>query len=249
MDIAIIGYGKMGKIIEKIALEKGHRVVLRISRNNLHDLNKAMIGLADVAIEFSVPETAFSNVVFCLENNIPVVSGTTGWHDRLEEAKGLCKKVGGTFFHASNFSIGVNVLFALNETLARMMAALPQYRPAMEETHHIHKLDHPSGTAVTLADGIIGQMERINQWTGVLEGQEEQPTASADTLSIVSKRIGETPGTHTVSWESDIDRIEIGHVAYSREGFAVGALAAAEWVVGRKGCFAMKDMLGFNLAC
>ena len=245
MKIALIGYGKMGRAIEKLALTKGHEIALRISQNNLHDLNSESISLADVAIEFSLPETAFNNISFCLKNSVPVVSGTTGWLDKMDEIKMLCSKNKGAFFYASNFSIGVNILFALNRFLASMMKEQPQYDISMEEIHHTQKLDHPSGTAITLANDIIDLSGHKRSWGGILDGNDGQRTDS-EALKIISKRIGEVPGSHFVKWSSAIDQIEISHIAHSREGFAMGALSAAEWLVGKKGCFGMEDMLGFS---
>ncbi len=248
MKIALIGYGKMGKVIEKLALTKGHEVALRISRHNLQDLNLEKIQYADVAIDFSLPETAFNNIAFCLENNIPIVSGTTGWLEKMDEARALCSKHQGAFFYASNFSIGVNILFALNRFLASMMKGQPQYDVSIEEIHHVQKLDHPSGTAITLAKGILAHSNRKGSWEARLEKGDRVGNEAAvvsEKLIITSKRGGSVPGTHLIKWSSAIDKIEIGHVAHSREGFAAGALAAAEWIIGKEGSFGMEDMLGF----
>jgi 4-hydroxy-tetrahydrodipicolinate reductase len=244
MKIALIGYGKMGKAIEGIALRKGHEIILKIDLENRDDLTVENLKHADVAIEFSRPETAFGNIAACLSAGVPVVSGTTAWLGRYEEAKELCRKTGGGFLYASNFSIGVNIFFAASRQLAAMMDAQNQYDVAMEEIHHTQKLDAPSGTAITLAEGILGQLSRKKKWV-CEEGEGASPTRVPDDLRIASKRIDQVPGTHVVNWDSAVDSIEIRHTAHSREGFAAGALAAAEWLIGKKGCFEMKDMVGF----
>ncbi|MCB0521273.1 MAG: 4-hydroxy-tetrahydrodipicolinate reductase [Lewinellaceae bacterium] len=238
MKIALIGYGKMGKAIERLALAGGHEVVLKIGSGNKSELTVENLKLADVAIEFSRPETAFDNITLCAKAGIPVVCGTTAWLDRLEEAKGLVQANDSAFLYASNFSIGVNIFFALNRYLAVLMEQQPQYDVQMEETHHTQKLDAPSGTAITLANDILKNVARKNNWV------KEKANAPTE-LPIASKRVDNVPGTHIVTWASGIDTIEISHTAHSREGFAAGALAAAEWIVGKQGCFEMEDMLGF----
>ncbi len=243
MKIALIGYGKMGKTIERLALQSNHEIVLKIDKENADDLTQENLRMADVAIEFTQPETAYGNIVACLEAGVPVVVGTTAWLDKLDAVKKLCSERNGAFFHASNFSIGVNIFFAVNRYLAGLMNEQPQYDVRMKEVHHTQKLDHPSGTALTLAEGILKNLSRKSSWTASL-GKPETAPAPAE-LSIVSKRIDPAPGTHVVTWASDIDTIEISHTAHSREGFAAGALAAAEWIIGKKGSFEMKDMLGF----
>ncbi|MBI5916424.1 MAG: 4-hydroxy-tetrahydrodipicolinate reductase [Bacteroidetes bacterium] len=246
MKIAIIGYGKMGRVIERLAEGKGHSIVLKIGSGNLADLTPANLRRADVAIEFSRPEKAFNNISACLRAGVPVVCGTTAWLNRLEEAKALCLTTGGGLFVASNFSIGVNIFFAVNRFLASLMEGQSQYDVHMEEVHHTQKLDHPSGTAITLAEGILSHISRKNHWETHLQSVEnEQFTTVPDAIPIVSKRIVNVPGTHVVTWTSGIDTIEISHTAHSREGFAAGAIAAAEWLAGRQGYFEMKDMLGF----
>ena len=236
----------MGKTIERLALEKGHEIVLRISSSNPGDLTEAHLHQADAAIEFSRPETAFANVAACLRAGVPVVSGTTAWLDRLEEARSLCRATGGAFFYASNFSIGVNIFFAVSRYLATLMDTQSQYDVGMEEVHHTQKLDHPSGTAITLAQDILHHVSRKKNWVAHLESAENEPVEFAsDSFRIRSKRIDNVPGTHIVTWSSAIDTIEISHTAHSREGFAAGAIAAAEWLQGRAGYFEMKDMLGF----
>lgn len=233
MKIALLGYGKMGKVIERIALERGHEIVLKKDQDTSFDGLKN----ADVAIDFSVPNSAVANISECLNNGIPVISGTTGWLTNYPKMVQLCEKKNGSFIYGSNFSLGVNVFFELNEYLAKMMANLKQYNVSMEEIHHTQKLDVPSGTAITLADGIIKNTNYAN-WT--LE------TPISNEIHIDAKRIENVPGTHSVFYDSEVDQIEIKHTAHSREGFALGAVIAAEWLVGKKGVFTMKDVLGLN---
>ncbi len=237
MKIAILGYGKMGKAIEKLAVAKEHQLVLRLNSSNSNTFTPKSLSEADVAIEFSRPDTAFTHIKNCIEAGCPVVSGTTGWLDRKGEIEELTIKNEGAFLYASNFSIGVNLFFALNGYLAKLMNSQPQYAPLIEEIHHIQKLDAPSGTAISLAEQLIGNLERLKNW--------QKREGAAGTVPIRSQRIGDVPGTHHVYWESETDSIEIIHSAHSRQGFASGALLAAEWLVGRKGVFSMKDVLGF----
>ena len=234
MKIALLGYGKMGRTIEKIALQKGHEIVLKVDENT----ESFDITLADVAIDFSIPSVAYSNISTCLKNNVPVVSGTTGWLDKFEEATDLCKKNKGGFIYASNFSLGVNIFFELNEYLAKMMGNLSQYDISMEEIHHTQKLDAPSGTAISLAEDIIKHTNK-NSWA-------LDVTNNTTEIPIVAKRIPEVPGTHTVEYKSEVDTIEIKHTAHNRGGFALGAVTAAEWLVGKHGVFTMKDVLGLK---
>lgn len=238
MKIALIGYGKMGKTIEQIALNRGHQIVSIVDINNPEEFQSANFKSADVAIEFTTPATAFDNYMKSFATGVPVVSGTTGWLDRIGEIKEKCEKEGKTFFYASNFSIGVNIFFALNKYLAKIMNNFPSYNISMTETHHIHKLDAPSGTAITLAEGIIENVDRKDRWT--LE-TAEQPTD----LPIHAIREGEVPGIHEVTYESDVDYISIKHDAKSRAGFALGAVVAAEFTAGKKGFLGMDDMLKF----
>ena len=238
MKIALIGYGKMGKTIEQLATAQGDEVVLIIDQENRADFTKTNLSRADVAIEFSRPESAFNNIKTCLEAGIPVVSGTTAWLEHMPEAKALCEQLDGAFFYASNYSIGVNLFFALNRFLAKQMDGQPQYDVTMEEIHHTQKLDAPSGTAITLADGILKELNRKKGWVNKAVQHPED-------LSIISKRIDKVPGTHEVVYESEIDSISIKHVAHSRAGFAKGALMAAKWLIGKKGNFGMEDLLGF----
>ena len=238
MKIALIGYGKMGKTIEQIALNRGHQIVSIVDINNPEEFQSANFKSADVAIEFTTPATAFDNYMKSFAAGVPVVSGTTGWLDRIGEIKEKCEKEGKTFFYASNFSIGVNIFFALNKYLAKIMNNFPSYNISMTETHHIHKLDAPSGTAITLAEGIIENVDRKDRWT--LE-TAEQPTD----LPIHAIREGEVPGIHEVTYESDVAYISIKHDAKSRAGFALGAVVAAEFTAGKKGFLGMDDMLKF----
>ena len=234
MKIALLGYGKMGKTIEQIALQRGHEIVLKIDENSA-DYN---ITLADVAIDFSIPAAAFKNISNCLHNNVPVISGTTGWLDKLPEAIELCKQKNGAFISASNFSLGVNIFFELNAHLAKMMRNLEQYSISIEEIHHTKKLDAPSGTAITLAEGIIENSDKESWALNV--------TTNENVIPITAKRIDEVPGTHTVAYKSEVDTLEIKHTAHSRDGFALGAVIAAEWLVGKTGVFTMKDVLGLK---
>lgn len=234
MRIALIGYGKMGKAIEQIAIGRGHSISVKASATE--DLNRINADNTDVAIEFTTPESAFSNISYCLSSEIPVVSGSTGWLDRFDEAALLCKEKKGAFFYASNYSVGVNIFFKLNETLAKMMNQHSEYTPSMEEIHHTEKKDAPSGTAITLAEGILSNVDTKTSWIN-------QETTDNTSLEIISKRIDKTPGTHTIRYASNVDSIEITHTAHSREGFAQGALLAAEWLIGKTGVFGMNDML------
>ena len=234
MKIALLGYGRMGKTIEQIALQRGHEVVIKVDENT----KSYDVTLADVAIDFSIPSIAFSNISNCLNNNVPVVSGTTGWLKNFDNAVNLCKEKNGGFIYASNFSLGVNIFFELNEHLAKMMQHLNMYQISMEEIHHTKKLDEPSGTAITLAEGIIKQTSKKNWALNVTNNESEIP--------IIAKRIPDVPGTHSIAYSSKIDTIDIKHTAHNRDGFALGAVTAAEWLVGKKGVFAMKDVLGLK---
>jgi 4-hydroxy-tetrahydrodipicolinate reductase len=240
MKIALIGYGKMGKTLEQTALKRGHQVVLRLDVNNPEDF--ARLHEADVAIEFTRPESAIGNIMQCFEQGVPVVCGTTGWLDRYDEVVAQCEKANGTFFYASNYSIGVNIFFEINRRLASMMNGYDMYDVKMEEIHHTQKLDAPSGTAITLAQGIIENIERKTKWVNNPENTEG---VDENEINITAKRIDPAPGTHIIKYESPIDSIEITHTAHSREGFATGAVVAAEWLVNKKGVFSMKDLLGF----
>ncbi len=236
MKIALIGYGKMGKEIEKIAVSRGHGIILKIDIDNPHELTVENLSKCDAAIEFSIPSSAIGNYYKCFEAGIPVVSGTTGWLDRREEIFGECRRRNGTFFYGSNFSIGVNLFFELNRNLARLMAGRSEYTPVMKEIHHTQKLDAPSGTAISLAEDIIEILPGKRGWVN-------RTDAPSDMLPVISERTGDVPGIHTVTYDSETDYIEITHSAKSRKGFAIGAVLAAEFSVGKKGVLTMKDML------
>ena len=236
MKIALVGYGKMGHMIEEVAATRGHKIVLKIDVTNQHDFTRDNIATADVAIEFTNPESAFQNVMKCLEFEIPVVSGSTGWNQKLEEAKNYCRQINGSFLHTSNFSIGVNIFFEVNTLLAKLMSSQPEYDVTMREIHHTAKKDAPSGTAVTLAEQILSNLSRKKNWVN-------QPAGNKDQLSIISERIDPAPGTHYVKYSSEVDDIEIIHTAHSRKGFALGAVMAAEYISSKKGIFSMKDVL------
>ena len=233
MKIALLGYGKMGQTIERIALERGHEIVLKKDEFNTYE----GLSEADVAIDFSIPAVAVENISSCFYANVPVISGTTGWLDRYDEVEALCNEKKGAFISSSNFSLGVNLFFGLNEYLAKMMSKFDSYIVEIEEIHHTQKLDAPSGTAISLAKGVIENSNYTN-WT-LDEAKENH-------IHIEAKRIGDVPGTHTVTYNSDIDTIEIKHTAHNRDGFALGAVIAAEWIVGKQGIFTMRDVLELN---
>ncbi|SHG08115.1 dihydrodipicolinate reductase [Flavobacterium micromati] len=230
MKIALLGYGKMGQVIERIALERGHEIVLKKDENNTFE----GLSLADVAIDFSIPTAAVTNISSCFNNNVPVISGTTGWLEHYDEMVALCKATKGAFISSSNFSLGVNVFFEINEYLAKIMSKFDSYSVTMEEIHHTQKLDAPSGTAISLAKGVIENSSYTN-WTLEIPDSNQ--------IHIEAKRIENIPGTHTVRYNSPVDAIEIKHTAHNREGFALGAIIAAEWLVGKQGVYTMKDVL------
>lgn len=233
MNIALLGYGKMGKAIETIAAKRGHNIVLKASRHTKdYSLDKV-----DVAIDFSLPSVAFQNIRNCILKQTPVISGTTGWLEKYPDVLSLCNENNGTFLYASNFSLGVNIFFEVNETLAKLMKGLPQYKVDIEETHHTQKLDAPSGTAITLAEAIIKQSDYKN-WT--------LDTPKPKEIGILAKRIENVPGTHKINYESEIDSISLQHKAHSREGFALGAVIAAEWIHNKTGVYTMKDVLNIG---
>lgn len=236
MKIALIGYGKMGKEIEKIALDRGHEIVLKIDVTNPEELTVANLKKADVAIEFTIPASAPANYRRCFEAGVPVVSGTTGWLGQMKEIQDLCRKTDGTFLWASNFSIGMNIFFAVNRKLASLMAGRDEYRVEMKEIHHIQKLDAPSGTAITLAEGIMEQIASKKRWVN-------QPTDHPEEIGIVSEREGQVPGTHTIKYESEVDYLEITHCVKDRKGLAFGAVLAAEFCKDKKGILTMNDLL------
>ncbi len=232
MKIVLFGYGKMGKAIERIAIERNHKIVARINKNS----QGFDASIADVAIDFSTPDAAFTNITRCFNKNVPIVSGTTGWLAKYDEVIRSCNEKEGAFIYASNFSLGVNLFFELNDKLAKIMNAFESYDVALEEIHHVQKLDAPSGTAITLAEGIIKNSDK-NKWClNVTNNKEELP--------IIAKRIANVLGTHIIKYTSDVDEIEIKHTAKNRDGFALGAIIAAEWLQNKKGVFTMKDVLG-----
>jgi 4-hydroxy-tetrahydrodipicolinate reductase len=235
MKIILLGYGKMGKIIERIAIDRGHQITARIDVDNTYEFDTAM---GDVAIEFSHPDAAFDNVKKCIERSLPVVCGTTGWLSRKPELEELCKKTKGAFFYASNYSLGVNIFFKVNEYIAKMMNGISEYEISIDEIHHTEKKDAPSGTALTLAEGILANVKRKNKWVNRKTGKPED-------LFVESFRIDQVPGTHVVKYESPVDDLEIKHIAHSREGFAKGAVTVAEWLKDKRGVFTMDDFLKF----
>jgi 4-hydroxy-tetrahydrodipicolinate reductase len=235
MKIALIGYGKMGKEIESIALSRGHEIVYKINRANAHLLDTGNFKTVDVAIEFSTPDTVVSHIEKCLQASVPVVVGTTGWYQHFDAVKQQCTEKNGGLFYATNFSVGVNLFFKINTALAMLMNRYSDYEVSMEEIHHVHKLDKPSGTAITLANQIIAEIDRKHQWSIT--------DKSADTLFIHDVREGEVPGTHIIKYHSAIDDIEIMHKAHNRKGFAMGAVLAAEFLAGKKGIYNMSDII------
>ncbi|WP_294143308.1 4-hydroxy-tetrahydrodipicolinate reductase [uncultured Sanguibacteroides sp.] len=237
MKIALLGYGKMGKAIERMARERGHEIVFVSDDCNRSVEQDKRLREADVAIEFTMPAAAVNNYAWCFRNQLPVVSGTTGWLNRWEEVITMCNESRGSFFYASNFSIGVNIFFHLNRWLAKTMSRFDGYKVFVEETHHIHKLDAPSGTAIALAEGIMEQHAKYSSWK--LTGE---PTREGE-IPITARREGEIPGIHAVTYKSDVDEIEIYHSALSRDGFALGAVMAAEFLIGKKGVYGMEDLL------
>ena len=236
MRIALIGYGKMGKAIEEVALLRGHDIVLKIDQPNLHDFTRENIAKADVAIEFTSPHTAFDNIKSCIEFGVPVVCGSTGWAEQLEEMKKNCIDKNGSFIYSSNYSVGVNIFFEINKKLAELMASHKDYKVILEETHHTQKKDAPSGTAISLAEQVLELVKRKKQWVNEISDNPEE-------LEIISKRIDPAPGTHSIKYSSAIDDIEIIHTAHNRKGFATGAVLAAEFLKDKKGFFTMKDVL------
>jgi 4-hydroxy-tetrahydrodipicolinate reductase len=235
MKIALIGYGKMGKAVEQQAGQRGHEIVLKVSNENIDDFNITRIHKADIAVEFTGPHSAFENISKCLDFGIPLVCGSTGWNDKLDKVKDLVQQKNGSLIYASNFSLGVNLFFELNEYAAKLLAPYQSYHATIKEIHHTAKLDAPSGTAITLAEGIIENNDRYLKWAN---GQAETDTS----LQIFSERIDPAPGTHIVTYKSTIDTLELTHEAHSREGFALGAVIAAEWIAGKKGLFTMRDL-------
>ena len=248
MKIALLGYGKMGKIIEKIAISRKHEIVLTIGVDNLQDLTTENLQKADVVIEFSTPAAVISNIEHCFTAGVPVVVGTTGWYDKLPAIKQQCEQGGNTLLYGSNFSVGVNVFFHVNRLLAKMMNNYPYYDVQVEEIHHMQKLDAPSGTAITIAEGIIENLDSKSKWINVLttDDKDDDGQAAGNQLLIESMRIDSVPGTHTVIYDSEVDTIEFKHTAHNRNGFALGAVLAAEWVHNKKGFYSVEAMFDFN---
>jgi 4-hydroxy-tetrahydrodipicolinate reductase len=247
MKIAILGYGKMGRIIEQFATERGHEIVLKINIDNTEDLTLTNLGKADVAIDFSTPDSALSNIELCFDAGVPVVVGTTGWYGHLQTVKNKCEQGNNTLLYASNFSVGVNVFFFVNKVLAKIMNRYPQYEVQVEEIHHTQKLDSPSGTAMTISEGILSELDRKNEWVNELIGSGEEFIVKPDQLLIESHRIEDVPGTHTVIYSSEVDDIEFKHKAHNRAGFALGAVLAAEWLEDKTGFYNITDMFDFSV--
>ncbi len=236
LKIALLGYGKMGHEIEEILVSRGHTVSLRSTSETPFKPND-LLG-SDVAIEFSRPEVAVDNIFKCFEANVPVVCGTTGWYIRLDEVKTEAREKSGSLLYASNFSIGMNIVFHVNRMLARIMDEQPEYKASISEIHHVKKLDKPSGTGITLAEGIIDEMAKYDSW-------KNEETSEPGELPLISERIGDVPGTHIVSYTSDVDKIELRHDAFNRKGFALGAVKGAEWLFEKKGVYSIHDFLKF----
>lgn len=238
MNIGLIGYGKMGKAIEQTAVERGHTIVFKA--NSSSPIDSETLKQADVAIEFSIPQLAVEHIDFAIENEVPIVVGTTAWQEKLDYVTERVNKKNGTLIHASNFSIGVNIFFEINAKLAQLMNKQTDYTTSIEEIHHLQKLDHPSGTAITIANDILQNNDRYYSWKC---GEENVPEVNSKQLSVTSYRKPNVPGTHTVKYTSEIDEITISHEAFNRKGFALGAVIAAEWILGKNGVFTMKDVL------
>ncbi|HET7819731.1 MAG TPA: 4-hydroxy-tetrahydrodipicolinate reductase [Bacteroidia bacterium] len=236
MKIGLYGYGKMGKEIEKIAISRGHSIALKIDINNANTITSADLKSCDAIIEFSTPHSAIPNMLKCFESGTPVVVGTTGWYDKADEMKKICEEKNACLFYTSNFSIGVNIFFKVNEYLAKLMNNYESYNVSIEEIHHIHKLDAPSGTGLSLANQILGNYSKKTKWVNTETNKENE-------LAIISKREGEVPGTHIIKYQSAIDDIEITHTAHNRQGFALGAVLAAEFVKGKKGVYGMNELM------
>ena len=248
MKIALIGYGKMGKLLERFAQERGHEICITIDADNASDIRSERFKEADVAIEFSVPHAALEHIYDAFEADVPIVVGTTGWYDELAAVEQKCRAGNNTLLYASNFSVGVNVFFYVNKVLAKLMNRYPQYDVQVEEIHHTQKLDAPSGTAITISEGILDGLERKNTWVNEVIGQQDDVVTKPNELLIESHRIEEVPGTHTVIYSSEVDELEFKHTAHSRAGFALGAILAAEWLHGKKGFYSIQDMFDFKLA-
>lgn len=236
MDLVISGYGRMGHEVEKIALDRKHKIIAIIDNEDDWNNKSGIIKSADAIIDFSFPETALKVFKKCFDIGVPLITGTTGWYEKIDEVKHLCNSSNASFFYAPNFSIGVNIFFETNRKLAKMISSVGGYQPSMEETHHIHKLDSPSGTAIKLAEDTINEFTEIDGW-------KNEPTTNKSELSILSKREGEITGTHILKYDSEVDEIKISHVAKNRKGFALGAVIAAEFLKDKKGFFTMNDLL------
>jgi 4-hydroxy-tetrahydrodipicolinate reductase len=250
MKIALLGYGKMGKIIEKIAIDRKHEIVLKIDYDNQHDLTTENLQMADAAIEFSTPATVLNNIEQCFKAGVPVVVGTTGWYNELQQVREQCESGGNSLIYATNFSVGVNIFFHINRVLAKLMDNYPYYDVQVEEIHHTQKLDAPSGTAITIAEGIIENLSSKKEWVNALtaDGAETaDDNVKSDQLLIESFRINSVPGTHTVIYDSEVDTIELKHTAHNRNGFALGAMLAAEWIQDKKGFHSVQDMFDFSI--
>ncbi len=241
MKIALIGYGKMGKEVEKAALERGHSISIRISRDNAHQIDMITPVNTDVAIEFSTPSSVISNLNYCFRTNIPVVCGTTGWQEKQNDVYEACTKANGSLVHASNFSIGVNLVFEMNEYMARLFNPRNEYQVSIYEAHHVNKLDAPSGTAISLANGIIRNAPKLKQWS--LVERDHMVNDDPTTLPVHAERTGAVTGLHEVNYTSAVDMITLRHEAFNRSGFALGAVLAAEWIQGKKGMYTMRDVL------
>jgi 4-hydroxy-tetrahydrodipicolinate reductase len=249
MKIALLGYGKMGKIIEKIATDRKHEIVLKIDYDNLHEFTTENLEKADVAIEFTTPSSVRNNISRCLDSGTPVVIGTTGWYNGLPDVKLECEEKDGAVLYAFNFSVGVNIFFHINKVLAKLMNNYPYYDVQVEEIHHTQKLDSPSGTGITIAEGIIENLDAKQSWVNVLvsDDNEADDNLKNGELLIESHRIDSVPGTHTVIYDSEVDTIEFKHTAHNRNGFALGAVLAAEWIQDKKGFHSVQDMFNFNI--
>jgi len=246
MKIVILGYGKMGQLIEKFALKRDHEIALIVDAHNRESLTAEDLVDADIAIDFSTPDAALENISLCFEADLPLVVGTTGWYEHLQEVKETCLEADQALLYGSNFSIGVNIFFHINRLLAKAVSPYQQYDVQVEEIHHIHKLDAPSGTAITIAEGIIENNDVKKSWVNQVVGSEEEIVNKPNELLIESLRIEEVPGTHTVLYSSEVDQIEFKHTAHNRDGFALGAVVAAEWLYGKKGFYQVTEIFDFN---
>ena len=248
MKIALLGYGKMGKIIEKIAISRKHEIVLTIDHDTLDDLTVENLQKADVVIDFTMPASVLGNIKHCFDAGVPIIVGTTGWYDQIPEIKQLCEQGNNTLLYGSNFSVGVNIFFHINRLLAKVMNNYPYYDVQVEEIHHTQKLDSPSGTAITIAEGILDNLKTKSEWVNVLttDDKSDDDTVSNNQLLIESLRIDSVPGTHTVIYDSEVDTIEFKHTAHNRNGFALGAVLAAEWIQDKKGFYSVDAMFDFK---